>query len=98
VSCSSMAWPTDERTCDVCGLADWLAGDHTPTMTLKNAALLALIGTFIIAALRVWDFIFITLAFVRGAVSAAEFLASLVYAFGACSLAIFFFVFQKRQT
>ena len=48
-------------------------------MTLKNAALLALVGTLIIAALRVWDFIFTTLAFVRGAVSAAEFLSSLIY-------------------
>ncbi len=67
-------------------------------MTLKNAALLALVGTLIIAALRVWDFIFVTLAFVRGAVSAAEFLSSLIYAFGACCLAIFFFVFHKRQT
>ena len=67
-------------------------------MTLKNAALLALVGTLIIAALRVWDFIFTTLGFVRGAVSAAEFLSSLIYAFGACSVAIFFFVFHKRQT
>jgi hypothetical protein len=82
---------------DDCGLADWPADVHTPTMTLKSAALLALIGTMIIAALRVWDFLFTTLGFVRGAVSAAEFLASLIYAFGACTVAIFFFVFQKRQ-
>ena len=67
-------------------------------MILRNAALLALVGTLLIAALRVWDLIFSTMAFVRGAVSAAEVLSSLIYAFGACSLAIFFFVFQKRQS
>jgi len=66
-------------------------------MTLKNAALLALVGSLLIAAIRVWDFIFTTLSFVRGVVSAAEFLSSLIYAFGACSLAIFFLVFHKRQ-
>jgi hypothetical protein len=67
-------------------------------MTLKNAALLALIGTLLIAVLRVRDFVFTTLTFAHGAVSAAEFLSSLIYAFGACAVAIFFLVFQKRQT
>ncbi len=67
-------------------------------MTLKNAALLALVGTLIIAVLRAWDFTFVTVAFVRGAVSASEFLSSFIYAFGACSVALFFFVFHQRQS
>ena len=66
-------------------------------MSLRTAAFLALVGALIVAALRVWDLISITLGFAQGAVSAAEFLASLIYAFGACCLAIFFFVFLKRQ-
>jgi hypothetical protein len=67
-------------------------------MTLKNAALLALVGSLLVAAIRVWDLISTTLTFAQGAVSAAEFLSSLIYAFGACSLAVFFLVFQKRQS
>jgi hypothetical protein len=67
-------------------------------MTLKNAALLALVGTLLIAVLRVWDFIFTTLSLVRGVVSASEFLSSLIYAFGAVSVAIFFFVFHRQQS
>lgn len=66
-------------------------------MTVKNAALLAFIGTLLIAVLRVCDFIFTTLSLARGVVSAAEFLSSLIYAFGAISVAIFFFVFNRRQ-
>ena len=37
-----------------------------PAMTLKNAALLALIGTILITALLVWDFVFNVLNVLRG--------------------------------
>jgi hypothetical protein len=39
------------------GVADHTATDHIPTMTLKNAALLALIGTILMTALLVWTFV-----------------------------------------
>jgi hypothetical protein len=39
---------------------------HTPTMTLKNAALLALIGTILMTALLAWTFVFTFLNVLRG--------------------------------
>ena len=39
-------------------------------MTLKNAALLALIGTILMTALLVWDFVFTVLNVLRGVVPA----------------------------
>jgi len=39
---------------------------HNPTMTLKNAALLALIGTILMTALLVWTFVFNFLNLLRG--------------------------------
>jgi len=66
-------------------------------MTLKNAALLALIGTILATALLVWDLIFNVLNVVRGLVPAVILFSSLIYAFGAFSVAVFFFVFHKAQ-
>src|ERR1019366_2244904 len=45
-----------------------LANVHTPTMTLRNAALLALIGTVLMTALLVWTFVFNFLNLLRGLV------------------------------
>ncbi len=70
---------------------------YTPTMTLKNAALLALIGTLLVAALLAWDLIFNVLNVVRGLVPAVALFASLIYAFGAFSVTVFFYVFHKAQ-
>jgi hypothetical protein len=67
-------------------------------MTLKNAALLALIGTILISALLVWNFIFNVLNVVQGLVPAAALFSSLIYAFGAFSVAMFFFVFHRAQS
>jgi hypothetical protein len=67
-------------------------------MTLKNAALLALIGTILITALLIWDLIFNLLNVMRGLVPAMMLLSSLIYAFGALSVAVFFFVFHKAQS
>jgi hypothetical protein len=71
---------------------------HTPTMTLKNAALLALIGTILATALLVWDLIFNVLNVLRGLVPAVILFPSLIYAFGALTVMVFFFVFHKAQT
>ena len=70
---------------------------HTPSMTLKNAALLALIGTILVTALLTFDFIRNVLNVVQGLVPAVTLFSSLIYAFGAFSVAVFFFVFHKGQ-
>jgi hypothetical protein len=71
---------------------------HTPTMTLKNAALLALIGTVLMTALLVWDFVFTVLNVLRGVVPAVVLFRSFVYAFGCFSVMVFFFVFHRTQS
>jgi hypothetical protein len=67
-------------------------------MTLKNAALLALIGTILVTALLLWDLIFNVLNVVRGLVPAVMLFSSLIYAFGALTVTVFFFVFHKSQS
>jgi len=64
-------------------------------MTLKNAALLALTGTILITALLVWNLIFNVLNVLQGLVPAAILFSSLIYAFGALSVTVFFFVFPQ---
>jgi hypothetical protein len=71
---------------------------HTPTMTLKNAALLALIGTVLMTALLVWTFVFNFLNLLRGLVPAVTLFSSFIYAFGAFSVMVFFFVFHRAQS
>ncbi len=71
---------------------------HTPSMTLKNAALLALIGTTLVTALLVWDLLSTVMNVVQGVVPPVKLFSSLIYAFGAFTVAVFFFVFQKRQS
>jgi hypothetical protein len=51
-------------------------------MTLKNAALLALIGTILMTAHLLWTFVFTFLNFLRGVVPAIMLFQSFVYAFG----------------
>jgi hypothetical protein len=66
-------------------------------MTLNKCALLALIGTALVTALLVWDLIFSLLNVMRGLVPAVTLFSSLIYAFGALTVAVFFFVFHKAQ-
>jgi len=66
-------------------------------MTLKNAALLALIGMILLTILLAADCIVSVTGFVRGVVSAAAMLASLIRVFPSLSLAVFFYVFHKAQ-
>lgn len=67
-------------------------------MTLKNVALLALIGTTLVTALLVWHLIFNVLNVLRGLVPAVMLFSSLIYAFGAFSVAVFFFVFHRERS
>ncbi len=66
-------------------------------MTLKNAALLALIGTILMTALLLWTFLFTVLNVLRGMVPAVTLFQSLVYAFGSFSMMVFFYVFHRAQ-
>jgi hypothetical protein len=67
-------------------------------MTLKNAALLALIGMVLMTALLVWNFVLTLLNVLRDLVPAVTLFSSLIYAFGAFSVMVFFFVFHKTQS
>jgi hypothetical protein len=69
-----------------------------PAITLKNAALLALIGTILITALLVWDFVFNVLNVLRGLIPATMLFSSFIYAFACFSVAVFFYVFHKART
>jgi hypothetical protein len=50
---------------------------HTPVMTLKNAALLALIGTMMVTILLVWSFVFTFLNVLRDLAPAVTLFSSL---------------------
>jgi len=67
-------------------------------MNLKNASLLALVGTSLLAILLVLKFVNYFLAFVRGLTPATVLLSSLIYAFAALSVAVFFYVFHRAQS
>jgi hypothetical protein len=66
-------------------------------MTLKNAALLALIGTTLITVLLAWMFCFDVLNVLRGLVPAANLVSAFINAFGLFTVAVFFYVFYKAQ-
>ena len=66
-------------------------------MTLKNAALLALIGTVLMTAVLMWNLIFTFLNVLRDLVPAVTLFQSFIYAFGCFSVALFFYVFHRAQ-
>ena len=66
-------------------------------MTLKNAAMLALIGTMVVTALLVWNFVVNLLNVIQGVAAPVVLFASLIYAFGALCVTLFFFAFHKAQ-
>jgi hypothetical protein len=78
-------------------VADVTGNVHTPFMTLKNAALLALIGTILMTALLVWNFVFTLVNILRGLVPAVTLFQSFIYAFGCFSVMVFFYVFHRAQ-
>ena len=67
-------------------------------MTLKNAALMALIGTILLTALLLWDFVFNLLNLLRGLIPATIVFSSFVHAFASISVAVFFYVFHRAQS
>jgi hypothetical protein len=67
-------------------------------MTLKTAALLAFIGTVLMTALLVWNFVLTVLNVLRDLVPAVTLFSTFIYAFGCFSVMVFFFVFHRRQS
>ena len=67
-------------------------------MTLKNASLLALVGSIVVTVLLVWDLIMDIVKVGEGLVPAVILFPALIYAFGAVSIAVFFFVFHKQES
>jgi len=66
-------------------------------MTLKNAALLALIGTILMTALLVWVFVSNLVNVLRGVDAPVVLFSSFIYAFGCFTLMVSFFVFHRAQ-
>ena len=67
-------------------------------MSIKNAALLATIGTAVLAILLLLKFVNDLLALTRGLIPGMVVLESLIHAFAAGTVVVFFYVFYRRQS
>jgi hypothetical protein len=67
-------------------------------MTLKHASLLALVGTLLLTIQLVLDFILNLFSLAQGLIAAVTLLTSLIHAFAAVSVTVFFFVFHRAQS
>ena len=67
-------------------------------MTLKSAALWALIGTILGTALLLWTFVFDVVNVLRGLVPLLTLFSSFIYAFACLSVAVFFYVLHRTQS
>ena len=81
-----------------CALANDAESIHTLIMSLKNAALLALIGTILLTVLLAASFISTVLGVMRDVIPAMALLTSLVHVFTSLSVLVFFYVFYRAQT
>jgi hypothetical protein len=71
---------------------------HTPVMTLKSAAFLALIGTALMAILLIVGLINDISAVAGGLIPPVRLLSSIIYTFASLTAAVFFYVFHKAQS
>jgi multidrug efflux pump subunit AcrB len=67
-------------------------------MTLKQASLLAFIGTLLLAIHLVIDLVLNLLSLARGLIAAVTLLTSLIETFAAASVAVFFYVYHRAQS
>ena len=67
-------------------------------MTLKNAALLAFVGTILMTVLLVWNFVSNFLNVLRGVEAPVVLFGSFIYGFGCFTVMVFFFVFHRAQS
>jgi hypothetical protein len=79
-------------------LAACRGGVHTLGMTLKHASLLAFAGTLLLTLLLVGDFVLNLMSLARGLIAVVTVLTSLIYAFAAVTVAMFFYAFHKAQS
>jgi hypothetical protein len=70
---------------------------HPGSMSLKNAATIAFIGTLLATALLVWDLVFDVVNVTEGLIPLVRIFPALLYAIAALSLTVFFYVFQKTR-
>ncbi len=66
-------------------------------MTLKNASLLAFIGSALLTVLRLWTVIMDAANAARGVIAPLVTLTALLYALGSLCMTVFFWVFYKEQ-
>jgi hypothetical protein len=66
-------------------------------MSLKNAALLALIGTILLTILKTVNFVSTFLGFLHDIIPAMRLLVSLIELFAIVTLLVFFCVFHRSQ-
>ncbi len=71
---------------------------HTSTMSIKNAALLAMIGTLLLTILLAADFIKSVSGVLSDVVPVMALLRSLVYLLASLSVTVFFYYFNKAQS
>jgi hypothetical protein len=67
-------------------------------MTLKNAALLALVGMLLVTILVVLGFLSDLLHASEGLIPMTKVLSSLLYSFAALTVTLFFYVFHRTQS
>lgn len=67
-------------------------------MTIKNASLLALVGTVLMTAFLLWTFVLTLINVLRDLVPPVNLFSTAVYAFGCLTVAIFFYVFHRSQS
>jgi predicted neutral ceramidase superfamily lipid hydrolase len=66
-------------------------------MALKNAAFWAFVGTLLVAALLIENFVVDAVAALRGLIPAMRIFSSLIYAFASVTMTVFFFVFYRNR-
>jgi hypothetical protein len=71
---------------------------HTPIMSLKNAALLALIGMVLLTVWVAASFVSTVLGVMRDVSPAMALLTSLIHVFTSHSVVVFFYVFHRAQS
>jgi multidrug efflux pump subunit AcrB len=67
-------------------------------MTLKQASLLAFIGTLLLSIHLVKDLVLNLLSLARGLIAAVTLLTSLIETFAAVSVTVFFYVYHRSQS
>ena len=80
------------------GLAASSGTVHTPNMALKHASFLAFVGTLLPTILLLVDLILNLLSIMRGLIPAVMVLTSVIYAFAALSVTVFFYAFHRSQS